>query len=169
MALRRRRRGIMRLSARSFCILAAGVLGVFTLLQGPGRITAATGMPSCAPGDPVVWVNTSTKVYHEKGDQYYGNTKHGEYECKSAADKAGDHLSKETGGATGGATRAPSSTTKAGSAATAVPLAAPSPAASASGKHHKTSSTAAATPAPSASPSSKKHHKSAASPAPAAT
>jgi hypothetical protein len=46
-------------------------------------------MPSCSSGDPVVWVNTSSKVYHLKGDRYFGNTKSGNYECKSAADKAG--------------------------------------------------------------------------------
>jgi ABC-type sugar transport system substrate-binding protein len=55
--------------------------------------TTAT-MPACAAGDPVVWVNTKTKVYHMQGDPYYGNTKSGRYACKSTADAAGEHAPK---------------------------------------------------------------------------
>jgi hypothetical protein len=51
-------------------------------------------MPACAASDPVVWENTKKKVYHLKGDKYYGTTKHGVYACKSAADSAGFHLAK---------------------------------------------------------------------------
>ena len=42
-------------------------------------------MPSCAAGDPVVWVNTARHVYHLQGDKYFGKTTHGKYECRSAA------------------------------------------------------------------------------------
>jgi hypothetical protein len=35
-------------------------------------------------------VNTSTHVYHEPTDPYYGKTKHGKYLCPSAAKKEGD-------------------------------------------------------------------------------
>ena len=42
------------------------------------------------PADTVVWVNTATGVYHYKGQRWYGNTKHGAYECKKEADAGGD-------------------------------------------------------------------------------
>jgi hypothetical protein len=65
------------------------------LLPGTGASAATTAaMPSCAAGDPVVWVNTKSKVYHLPGDPYYGNTKAGKYACKSDADAAGDHAPK---------------------------------------------------------------------------
>jgi hypothetical protein len=41
-------------------------------------------------GDEVVWLNTRTSVYHEKGMRWYGRTKEGAYVCRSAADAAGD-------------------------------------------------------------------------------
>ena len=45
-------------------------------------------------GDQVVWLNTKSKVYHEKGTLYYGHTKQGAYVCRKEADAAGDHDSK---------------------------------------------------------------------------
>jgi hypothetical protein len=53
---------------------------------------------SCAGGDPVVWVNTETKVYHLSGSSYYGKTKHGKYACASDATKMGAHAAKREGG-----------------------------------------------------------------------
>jgi hypothetical protein len=94
-------------------------------------------MPSCGFNDPVVWVNTNTKVYHMKGDPYYGNTKHGQYECKSAADASGNHLSKQKGeGATAPGAMAP--------AMTAAPV--PSPMAGGSSKHHHKKPSASPSP-----------------------
>ena len=50
----------------------------------PAAMSTAT-MPACAAGDPVVWVNTSSKVYHAQGTRYFGRTAHGTYACTSAA------------------------------------------------------------------------------------
>jgi hypothetical protein len=37
----------------------------------------------------MVWVNTSTKVYHKSGSKYYGNTKQGKWMAEADAQKAG--------------------------------------------------------------------------------
>ena len=72
-------------------------------IAAPAQAAPATmaTMPTCAAGDPVVWVNISSKVFHMSGDSYYGKTKKGKYACKSAAVAMGAHLSasKMKGGA----------------------------------------------------------------------
>ena len=52
----------------------------------PTTVPAATpgAVPAC-PGDKVVWVNSSTHVYHYQGDKYFGHTTHGRYLCEKAA------------------------------------------------------------------------------------
>jgi hypothetical protein len=42
------------------------------------------------PKDVVVWLNTGSRIYHEKGMGWYGNTRHGAYVCRKEADAAGD-------------------------------------------------------------------------------
>lgn len=99
---------------------------------------SSPAMPNCGPGDPVVWVNTSSKVYHMASSKYYGKTKAGKYTCKSGADASGAHLDKSEAKAAG----------KPPKAGTTPP---PEPTASPSSKHHRKHK-ATASPAPAATP-----------------
>lgn len=47
------------------------------------------------PKAGMVWVNTSSNVYHREGDRWYGKTKAGEFMTEADAIKAGAHASKE--------------------------------------------------------------------------
>lgn len=57
--------------------------------QPPGFDTESAAQAHCS-ADTVVWLNTKSRVYHEKGMVYYGHTKQGAYVCKKEADAAGD-------------------------------------------------------------------------------
>jgi hypothetical protein len=46
------------------------------------------------PHDAVVWVNTKTRVYHFKGERWYGATKNGTYVCRKEADAEGDRMTR---------------------------------------------------------------------------
>ena len=47
------------------------------------------------PEKGMVWVNTSTRVFHYEGDRWYGKTKDGKFMTEAEALKAGYHASKE--------------------------------------------------------------------------
>lgn len=64
------------------CALAALPL---TADAKPKAMAGTAAMPTCAASDPVVWVNTTSKVYHPSTSRYYGKTKHGQYLCTSQA------------------------------------------------------------------------------------
>jgi hypothetical protein len=51
--------------------------------------------PQSPPVKGMVWVNTSTKVFHREGDEWYGKTKRGKFMTEDEAIKAGYHESKE--------------------------------------------------------------------------
>jgi hypothetical protein len=55
----------------------------------PQFTTEAAAQQHC-PRDEVVWLNTNSGIYHEKGMRWYGRTKHGAYVCRKEADTAGD-------------------------------------------------------------------------------
>ena len=65
---------------KRFVPLLALALAVALPVGAPAAKHAAAGaagamspaVPTCAAGDPVVWVNTETKVYHTHGTTYFG-------------------------------------------------------------------------------------------------
>jgi len=80
-------------------------LAIVALMGSPAFARKSMGtMPTCKTGDPVVWVNTKSKVMHMKGDPHYGTTKAGMYACESDAMARGAHMSgqKMSGGAMSG-------------------------------------------------------------------
>jgi hypothetical protein len=55
----------------------------------PSTAATRTAAPGGGPG--MVWLNTSTKVYHCYGTKYYGTTKAGAYMTEAAAKAKGAH------------------------------------------------------------------------------
>jgi hypothetical protein len=63
----------------------SGQLAMFT--------TEAAAQAHC-PKDEVVWLNTNSGIYHEKGMRWYGRTKHGAFVCRKEADSVGDRSTR---------------------------------------------------------------------------
>jgi len=64
-----------------------------TAVAASGTVTqfpTDTGAQAHCPRDAVVWLDTASSVYPEKGMRRYGRTKHSAYVCQKEADAAGD-------------------------------------------------------------------------------
>jgi hypothetical protein len=63
------------------------------------RDAAPASAPASTPPSPgMVWVNTSTKVFHKQGDPWYGKTKHGKWMSEADAMQAGYRAAKSGAG-----------------------------------------------------------------------
>ena len=63
-----------------------------TTAKKPMPTPSGTAAPGGGPG--MVWVNTSSHVYHKESSKWYGRTKQGKYMSEADAIKEGDHASK---------------------------------------------------------------------------
>lgn len=63
---------------------------------GSGKFSTESEAAKACGASNVVWGNTSTKVFHVQGDQYYGHTKRGAFMCKATATAGGFHQAGQT-------------------------------------------------------------------------
>jgi hypothetical protein len=61
---------------------------------GAGQFAAEAEARARCPNDKVVWVNTTSKIYHYQGTRYYARTKQGAYMCEADARAAGDRAAR---------------------------------------------------------------------------
>jgi hypothetical protein len=59
-----------------------------------GQFAGEAEAKASCPGEPVVWVNTSSKIYHRPGAATYGKTKRGFYMCEKDTAAAGYRAAK---------------------------------------------------------------------------
>ena len=79
-------------------IAAVAAIAAVALAGSAGAATAvhnykaeASAQKHC-PNDTVVYGAMANRVYHLKGERYYGNMKDGRFVCKGEADAGGWHL-----------------------------------------------------------------------------
>lgn len=59
--------------------------------SSPSHAKGTTGTPAPGGSPGLVWVNSSSNVYHCYGSRYYGTTKGGKYETEAQAKAGGAH------------------------------------------------------------------------------
>lgn len=93
------RGGALRVVKRLALVLMLGLFVATTVGQVGNAAAAAraplplfsteTAAQAHCPSDVVVWLNTKTGIWHEKGMRWYGRTKYGAYVCRKEAAAAG--------------------------------------------------------------------------------
>ena len=89
---------VLTLSASAFAFQAPAPKDAKAAKAAPAAKAAATAAPSGkeiadAKAKGMVWVNTSSKVYHKDG-AFYGKTKKGKFMTEADAKKAGNRAAK---------------------------------------------------------------------------
>lgn len=80
----------MNLSRLLVAAAAVALVASPALAKAPPTYKTVAGAQKHCPSDTVVWVNTSSGIYHMPGTATYGTTKAGIYMCKADADSVGD-------------------------------------------------------------------------------